>query len=95
MVRAPMTPGPWVIGPKCLNFDFAVVAPAGDAELGTWLVAGVRWEGNARLIAAAPDLLAACERGLARIESDIESTNSKTVEGDILRAALAKAKGQQ
>lgn len=56
------TPGPWVVGPKIHGFDFTITNPKGDAELGNWLVAGVRWNGNAHLIAAAPDLLAACER---------------------------------
>ena len=34
-------------------------------------------------------LQAACQIALRRIESDIESPNHKTVEGDVLRAALA------
>ena len=36
----------------------SVVAPDGEAELGTWFVAGVQWEADAELIAAAPALLA-------------------------------------
>ena len=50
------TPGPWVIGPKLHGFDFSVVNPKGDAEFGNWLVAGARWEANARLIALAPEM---------------------------------------
>ena len=46
---------------------------------------------NATLIAAAPELLAACREGLARIESDIENQNRKCSEGDLLRAAIDKA----
>jgi hypothetical protein len=37
------------------------------------------------------DLLAACGAALARIESDIESPNTKTNEGNLLRAVIAKA----
>lgn len=47
----------------------------------------------AYLLAAAPDLLAACEKLVARIESDIEWTGNLTDEGDAGRAAIAKAKG--
>ena len=50
---------------------------------------------TACLICAAPDLFAACESALKRIESDIESDNNKTTEGDQLRAALSKAKGEE
>ena len=54
-------------------------------------------EADARLIVRAVNahesLLAACKVGLARIESDIESTNNKTSDGDQLRAAISLAEG--
>lgn len=49
---------------------------------------GVMADANARLIAAAPDLLEACEAVLLR--DDVANDEI----GDILRAAIAKAKGQ-
>ena len=55
-------PGPWQIGPKLHGFVFTVVNPTGDAETGNWLVAGVRWEQDARLIAAAPETAAERDR---------------------------------
>ena len=45
-----------------------------------------------RLRSANAKLVEACEAGLARIESDIESGRHRTVEGDLLRAAVAAAK---
>jgi hypothetical protein len=47
-------------------------------------------EANARLIAAAPDLLAACIQALSSIEVDEES-HLRQVVGDVLREAIAKA----
>lgn len=48
---------------------------------------------NARLIAAAPDLLAAAERALNYI-TNTEGEMGETLEsGDMLRAAIAKARG--
>lgn len=39
-----------------------MISPQGDAEMGTWMIAGVRWEANAHLIAAAPDMLFLLQR---------------------------------
>lgn len=88
------TPGPWSV-----RYDFVVQAqsfsdgrlvpvaqPYGVNTDGTDLFA------NARLIAAAPDLLEALEASLALIDLAIP------FEGDVTRkarAALAKAKGEQ
>jgi hypothetical protein len=47
---------------------------------------------NANLIAAAPDLLAACEMGLREFSTtDIFSENAEAL--DMMHAAIAKAKG--
>jgi hypothetical protein len=52
--------GPWKVhAAKLHGFDVHVVNPGGDAELGNWLVAGVRWEANAALIVAAVNLVRA------------------------------------
>jgi len=52
----------------------------------------VRNDANARLIAAAPDLLAACVESLARFEQDgwpLNEANTAAIE--LLRAAIGKA----
>ena len=69
------TLGPWVIGPKLHGFDFSVVNPKGDAEFGNWLVAGARWEANARLIALAPEMadeIVRLRAEVARLNGDLE-----------------------
>jgi hypothetical protein len=49
---------------------------------------------NARLIAAAPDLLAAAKRALNFIENTESEMGCSLESGEQLRAAIAKAKGQ-
>jgi hypothetical protein len=82
------TPGPWKTeGPQ-------VVSPADDGGFLSVALVSVRaeeWRDNALLIAAAPDLLAACTAALARIESDISEDCDEAI---ILRAAIMKAKGE-
>lgn len=74
---------------------------------GTWpgeTVAATDWHGrdgdhepdetHARLIAAAPSLLAACEAALAYAHDQYNGLNKKQWDAEVsLRAALAKAKG--
>ncbi len=55
-----------------------------------------QWEANARLIAAAPELLEACQTVLAGIERGLP-IDANTVNGLVvarLRAAIAKAEGR-
>ena len=96
------TPGPWVVDPDSPTD----ISPADDLRLGIASIchadeAGGRWEfgqqskANAKLIAAAPDLLEAlqdCERvmseelkGLLVIQPELKNA----------RAAIAKATGDQ
>lgn len=49
---------------------------------------------NARLIAAAPDLLDACERALEAIEKYPDKKHPMTAPEIIMRAAVRKAKGE-
>ena len=51
---------------------------------------------NARLIAAAPDLLEACEKALEVINQNIPNETEVAVPGigPLLRAAITKAKGE-
>jgi len=90
------TPGPWWAGTD----EDAHMVYGSEAD-GTAVADCMRDDGddyveraNARLIAAAPDLLAACKVALDRIGSDIESPHLRTADGDQLRAAVAKAEGR-
>jgi len=91
------TPGPWVARES---------DPEGDWRHSMWVdgassvpVADVRGyhdgsdHANARLIAASPDLLRACERLLGEIDGDIPRTACAETE-DMLRAAIARARGE-
>jgi len=49
---------------------------------------------DARLIAAAPELLEACERLLAVVEAEPEACGIYKAHAAIARAAIAKAKGE-
>jgi hypothetical protein len=94
MSESKHTPGPWVVhAGKMHGFDCYVANPNGDAECGTWLVAGVRWTENARLIAAAPELLAALQ---AHVDAHQPPTSAKRRHAAYLaaQAAIAKATGQ-
>lgn len=97
------TPGPWwhdddgfVRADVGTSGDFVYSAPVADPHATKDIDPDER-EANAHLIAAAPDLLAACEAVLPIIES----LDSAKEEGDDdeplaaqLRAAIAKAKGK-
>jgi hypothetical protein len=93
------TPGPWFIGddnnagceviagPVAIPLDRTPRCPGGGSE---YVISREEMIANSRLIAAAPDLLAACERllrwaGWPHAEKDIE----------LARAAIAKAKGER
>ena len=65
------------INKRGLRAVIAMVTPHPDEDM----------EANARLIAAAPDLLAACEKVIAKHKMNIESSVFHTVS-----AAIAKAK---
>lgn len=84
------TPGPWtahgtVVNQEGERFEYPV------ATTGISPVPTEEAFANARLIAAAPELLAACQRALTVLcEYDFDPY---TDAGDILRAAIAKAAG--
>ncbi len=111
------TPGPWIygpeVGPDCTRIDAEnglVIAAVRSREITSWEQSRpiYSWsdEGaaNARLIAAAPDLLAALERlsfaaecrdntmgdacRLIEVKAELASANQQA------RAAIAKATGQ-
>lgn len=93
------TPGPWEVSkdgyalwgpfPARRHIGEVFAADRTNAEAET------RWS-NARLIAAAPDLLAACETTLASLaaESCVDPDDDPlAVLAAVLRVAIAKARG--
>ena len=92
------TPGPWrfepagkrlrVVGARGVWLATAEYAPAHDVEPGD--VDRAQAEANARLIAAAPDLLAALQAMLTAL--DCESVSYREIEA--AEAAIAKAEGR-
>jgi len=87
------TPGPWVVDPA-VRQGFTVYAPKEGFIVGTQDEEGrygaVESEANARLIAAAPDLLALAER-IARLPEH----GHYLVLIDEARTAIAKATGEK
>ena len=93
------TPGPWLVHP-----DVPGQIVVDDGEGGTFLVAEVEramqsaeGDANARLIAAAPDLLAALRIIAYGIIGRMDASYAEVVEGmtDIAKAALARAEGRK
>ena len=91
------TPGPWTVTPtltgtlsinKTENVPIATVGGAG------WHLGKETAEANARLIAAAPDLLAALEEIAAADSGAVEWHINDVWVGRIARTAIAKIKGK-
>ncbi len=85
------TPGPWVYSFESVDPEWAVVTTVGGAVIAN-VNADHRQEANARLIAAAPDLLAALKllESAARILPPNIDPDSPLAQA---RAAIAKAEG--
>lgn len=93
------TPGPWSVA-KARDgyFVHAGQRPGIDtiADVADWPVGGLepeRSQGNAFLIAAAPDLLAACKLAESAIGGDGEPAVSAAAM-EVLDRAIAKAEGR-
>ena len=70
------TPGPWKELPKFKDRFSAIVSPAGDAELGTWMVADtIRWSNDADLIAHAPIDIRALLDEVERLRCEINAVD--------------------
>jgi hypothetical protein len=95
------TPGPWSAGPVDIFGDVNITGPE-DALAIAAVVSNMRPRGqviaNARLIAAAPDLLAALEAILADVgDVSMDGYHEGVIHSDEVnaaRAALAKARGE-
>ena len=91
------TPGPWTVSPSMdLNGAYFIHEVAAAAEEDR---IGVEWEqdeANARLIAAAPDLLVALQKAVALL--GIATLNGKSLYGatsvQVARGIIANATGQ-
>ncbi|NIS53107.1 MAG: hypothetical protein GWN94_18705 [Phycisphaerae bacterium] len=95
------TPGPWEYVYD-VSYTGMPDLPEPDYEYGRissklrWSIATIypdaeEWHANMRLIAAAPDLLDACEQAVLHIQAGILNAHDMS---DILHAAIAKAKGE-
>jgi hypothetical protein len=86
------TPGPWTAKELHANYSGFVVLAENRPRKGYMArvddKSGVFSEADARLIAAAPELLAACKRALAAIRTAIPG------EPDYLISVIAKAEGK-
>ena len=83
------TPAPWSYE-KATKTIRAKPSNYWIATMDSWDGA-VNHEANAQLIAAAPDLLEACEMLLGRLDENCSGTQYI---GDIARAAIQKARGE-
>ena len=98
------TPGPWVDGDICGDHNvgigrYRLITGGGELIAHTWPDSSEHEEANARLIAAAPELLAACQEFLRFADLP----NECVPRGDYIRyqvsaisaarAAIAKAEG--
>ena len=87
------TPGPWIV--DALRYGYDISAPEARCLITTSSDPKMVWgaigrEADARLIAAAPELLEALESLLAQVEQ-----YGHKPECDAARAAIAKAKGEE
>ncbi len=88
------TPGPWHVTPGTVPAE-SVWDETGNLQIASF-IEGRGWQeqhANARLIAAAPDLLAASRAALAALEAlrDAPQGGAEVM----LRAAIAKAEGRE
>lgn len=96
--KASYTPGAWRWSTIGLHEPERNTLLAGECEVARVEFRSLKGcdEANARLIAAAPDLLEACERAIERLNAANRARTEKQGHfrnGDI-EAAIAKAKGQ-
>lgn len=93
MSDAKHTPGPWGVDPKR---SFRVLDVSDNTICSTGSCDHIRdqWEANAHLIAAAPDLLSACEEAFDAMHDDGHERMGMGRAIEACRAAIAKAKGE-
>lgn len=88
------TPGPWHVEARGVNLTVIFAGSAKGTRASPCLIMDgdeSEREANARLIAAAPDLLAACKDALFHLEGDSYCAD---IEIQACIAAIAKAEGK-
>jgi hypothetical protein len=88
------TPGPWIIMPTlkgALSINVAPSVPVATVGGAGWHLGEKVARANARLIAAAPEMLAALEDALTLLP-DYPAHDPQRHRVDTIRAAIAKAK---
>ena len=93
-MSAEHTPGPWHIGAPPPNGERTISTEKGLMVSVATTGLGVPTLANARLIAAAPDLLQALEAFIAVAGDYPEMEEFASPEMRMARAAIAKAKGE-
>lgn len=99
-----ITPGPWLVTKPRGAFNYEVVAQTEKRLMGVRLNSRICMmphgpdsqnaaRDNARLIAAAPELLAALWE-CANLLAELQAGGAENPELDIARAAIAKAEGE-
>lgn len=93
-MNANHTPGPWTHKATAGNHDFIIYSEAEDSGRDIALVRDFD-EANARLIAAAPELLHACELALHYLNNpeDFDGDLAEIAFATTLENAINKAKG--
>lgn len=89
------TPGPWRYKPHSVDGNYMLIFCSDDSSEGDNL-RGYCGEANARLIAAAPDLLGALKAAEQAMSNEIfasEVLASDSVVREMIRAAINKATG--
>ena len=91
------TPGPWRIGEKGIIGNPSIIADTPGIRNIAIIAICPEQDANARLVAAAPDLLEACKTVLPEIELDARHSFEEQALleiADQLRRAISKAEGR-
>lgn len=95
MTDSKHTPGPWYFDPEHRPHHYGCNVGAETGECIATVAPGENGDSetiaNARLIAAAPDLLAACEEFVRKVESGEARSKRSYAE---MKAAISRAKGE-
>ena len=94
-LKAQHTPGPWKVMPK--KYDDAVSVAIGADSIGRIIFrcSDGNIEANAALIAASPELLAACKNGMAMLLRNTLQDAKDTAAYHQMKIAIAKATGEK
>lgn len=92
------TPGPWEVGEitdgEGRPISYEAIIYGGDDDEAEIYVRGIRARDDARLIAAAPEMLEALKEARRQLELYEESATGETYNSPQINAAIAKAEGR-